>query len=232
MHTDKHTITINKTIIQQNKLYITQHAYRIHPITIYNNCKQHAHTHTCCKITICSTHTHTHRHIFTTRTTQSHSIAFTIFIICFLIPFSLIFLVFFGMYMYCEWVAAADLTPFTLAVVSATDTCSMAAAVSFAAGLQCAAATAGDIKQIYWSHCLDGKSGHDSPFFSNLPPKLTDVSGLCRRLSLTCSLPQHDLKMSKQYVQPLSPSEATRDAKIVCRSSPFLFASRDNCVDA
>ena len=122
-------------------------------------------------------------------------------IICFLIPFSLIFLVFFGMYMYCEWVAAADLTPFTLAEVSATDTCSMAAAVSFAAGLQCAAATAGDIKQIYWSHCLDGKSGHDSPFFNNLPPKLTDVSGLCRRLSLTCSLPQHDLKMSTQYVQ-------------------------------
>ena len=47
MHTDKHTITIYKTYIQQKKeLYITQHAYRTHTITIYKNCKQHGHTHT------------------------------------------------------------------------------------------------------------------------------------------------------------------------------------------
>ena len=34
------------------------------------------------------------------------------------------------------------------------------------------------IQQIYWSHCLGGNSGHDSPVFSNLAPKCSD--GLCK----------------------------------------------------
>ncbi len=55
---------------------------------------------------------------------------------------------------------------------------SHAAAVLLVAGLQCAAAVY--VKQINWSHCLGGNSGHDSPSLSNFPPKFSDISGLCR----------------------------------------------------
>ena len=118
--------------------------------------------------------------------------AFTLFIISILIPFSLL-IVF--VFMYCERVAAADLPSFTLAVVRAAETCSMAAAVVLAAGLQCTAAAAGDVKQINWSHCLGLNGGHDNPSLRNLPPKFSDVSSLCRWFPLICSLPQHYLEM-------------------------------------
>ena len=59
MHTDKHTITIYKTYIQQKKeLYYTACLQDTHNNYIQE--LQTAWTHTHCKITICSTHTHTH----------------------------------------------------------------------------------------------------------------------------------------------------------------------------